>query len=92
MAPYKRILTRKVFNKLLNTRASYLSKLLEKRRRYVRRISELGVIKLESDVAGIMDVVVRDGLSGVRDALARCSQICLAVNMEENKVGICSQR
>ena len=23
---------------------------------------------------------------------ARCSQICLAVNMEENEVGICLQR
>lgn len=78
IALYKRILTRKVFNKLLNTRASYLFKLLEKRRGYVRRISKLGVIKLESDVAGVMDVVVRDGLYGARDALARCSQICLA--------------
>ena len=28
----------------------------------------------------------------VRDALARCSQICLASHMEENEVGIWSQR
>jgi len=72
----------------LNTTASYFAKLLEKRRGYTGRISELGAIKLESDLAGI----VRGGLYGARDALAMCLQICLAVNMEENEVGICSQR
>jgi len=60
--------------------ASYLSKLLAKRRGYARRISELGAITLESDVVGVVDVVVRGRLYGVRDALARCSQICPTVN------------
>jgi len=88
MTPYKRILTGKVFNKLLNTTASYFSKLLEKRIwGYAGRISELGAIGLERDVAGVVGVVVRGGLYGVRDAFARCSQICLVVNMEEDEVG-----
>ncbi|RPB00043.1 COG4-domain-containing protein [Choiromyces venosus 120613-1] len=88
MTPYKRILTEKVFNKLLNTTASYFSKLLEKRIwGYAGRISELGAIRLERDVAGVVGVVVRGGLYGVRDAFARCSQICLVVNMEEDEVG-----
>ncbi|PWW74812.1 COG4-domain-containing protein [Tuber magnatum] len=86
MTPYKRILTEKVFNKLLNTTASYSSKLLEKRIwGYAGRISELGAIRLERDVAGVVGVVVRGGLYGVRDAFARCSQICLVVNMEEDE-------
>ena len=64
-----------------------LSKFLEKRRRYARRSGELGAIKLESDVSGVVDVVVRGSLYGVRDVLVRCSQIYLAVNMED-EVGI----
>ena len=59
MAPYKQILIRKVFNKLLNTTASYLSKLSEKQGGYAGRISESGAIKLESDVVGVVDMVVR---------------------------------
>ena len=52
----------------------------------------MGAIKLESDVAGVVDVLVRGRLYGVRYTPARCSQIFLAVNMEENEVGIWSQR
>ncbi|CAZ84937.1 unnamed protein product [Tuber melanosporum] len=88
ITPYKRILTEKIFNRLLNTTASYFSKLLEKRIwGYAGRISELGAIRLERDVAGVVGVVVRGGLYGVRDTFARCSQICFVVNMEEDEVG-----
>lgn len=88
MTPYKRILTVKMFNKLLNTTASYFSKLLEKRIwGYSGRINELGAIRLERDVAGVVGVVVRGGMYGVRDAFTRCVQICLVVNMEEDEVG-----
>lgn len=88
ITPYKRILTEKTFNKLLNTTASYFSKLLEKRIwGYAGRINELGAIRLERDVAGVVGVVVRGGLYGVRDSFARCSQICLIVNMEEDEIG-----
>src|SRR5712664_3257900 len=88
MIPYKRILTGKGFNKLLNTTASYLSKLLEKRIwGYAGRISELGAIRLEKDIAGVLDVVVRGRLHGVWDGFARCSHICLVVNIEEHENG-----
>lgn len=87
MTPYKRVLTEKCFNKLLNTTAMYFSKLLEKRIwGYSGRISELGAIRLERDVAGVVGVVVRGGMYGVRDAFTRCVQICLVVNMEEDEV------
>lgn len=69
MAPYKRILGKKVFNNLLNIMASYLSKRLEKRRGYARRISELGTIGLESDISGVVDVVVRAGCMEFRMCL-----------------------
>ena len=47
----------KFFSKLLNTMASYLSELSEKRRGYAGRISEWEPSNFESEVAGIVDVV-----------------------------------
>lgn len=88
MTPYKKVLTEKVFGRLLGTTAGYLARLLEKRIwGYAGRVSELGAIRLERDVAGVVGVVVRGGMYGVRDAFARCVQICLVVNMEEDEVG-----
>lgn len=86
----KRILTGKVFDKLLNTMANYLSRPLAKRIwGYAGRISELGAIRLESGVGGAVDVVVKGGLYGIRGALTRCLKICLAANiMEEDEVGL----
>ncbi|KAA8913258.1 COG4 transport protein-domain-containing protein [Sphaerosporella brunnea] len=85
--PLKRIMTEKTFNRLLVTTANYFSKLLEKRIwGYSGRINELGAIRLERDVAGVVGVVVRGGRYGVRDTFARCTQICLVVNMEEDEV------
>ena len=44
---------------------------------------------MESDVVGVVNIVVLGGLYVVQalDALSRCSQISLAVNMEEDGVG-----
>ena len=49
-------------SKLLNTTAGNLSGLSEKQRGYAGRLSELGATKLESDVAGVVDVVVWGGV------------------------------
>jgi len=38
---------------------------------------------MESDVRGVAGVVVRGRFYGVRDAHARCSQICPALGMLE---------
>lgn len=87
MTPYKRILTARMYSKLLGTTAGYFSRLLEKRVwGYAGRINELGAIRLERDVAGVVGVVVRGGMYGVRDTFVRCTQICLCVNMEEDEV------
>jgi hypothetical protein len=87
MKPMQRILTEKAFNRLLGTTANYFSKLLEKRIwGYSGRINQLGSIRLERDVMGIVGVVVRGGRYGVRDNFTRCTQICLVVNMEEDEV------
>jgi hypothetical protein len=87
MNPLKRIMTEKTFQRLLVNTANYFSKLLEKRIwGYSGRINELGAIRLERDVAGVVGVVVRGGRYGVRDTFARCTQICLVVNMEEDEV------
>lgn len=88
MTPLKRILTEKTFNNLLGTTAGYFSKLLEKRIwGYSGRINELGAVRLERDIVGIVGVVVREGRYGVRDSFLRCTQICLVANMEEDEVG-----
>ena len=47
----------------------------------------MGALILVSDVAGVVDVVVRGALYRVRDAFVMCSQMCLAVNMEEDEIG-----
>ncbi|KAH0610841.1 uncharacterized protein H6S33_011268 [Morchella sextelata] len=87
MTPYKRILTARMYSKLLGTTAGYFARLLEKRVwGYAGRINELGAIRLERDVAGVVGVVVRGGMYGVRDTFLRCTQICLCVNMEEDEV------
>ena len=47
----------------------------------------MGAIILEHGVAGVVDVVVRDELYGVRDAFVMFSQICLVVSTEEDEIG-----
>lgn len=52
-------------------------------------VSELGAIRLERDVAGLVNVVVGMGRwYGVREAFARCVQICLVLGWDEEEVGV----
>ncbi|KAF8447025.1 COG4 transport protein-domain-containing protein [Terfezia claveryi] len=51
------------------------------------QISELGAIRLDRDVSGIINVVVKAGRYGVREAFARCVQICLVLGVDEEEVG-----
>ncbi|KAI9843828.1 MAG: hypothetical protein M1837_006089 [Sclerophora amabilis] len=89
MEPLRRLLTDANYDRLLSATAAYLggtNKLLEKRIwSYYGRINELGAIRLERDVAAIVSVVVAGGRYGVRDAFARCLQILMVVNMEEDE-------
>ena len=84
--PMARLLTERNYEKLLFTIISYLGEVLEKRIwSYYGRINDLGALHLERDVAGIVSVAVRGGRFGLRDAFARCTQICMVMNMEEDE-------
>lgn len=84
--PINRICTGSNFDKLLVTALNYLAELLEKRIwGYYGRINNVGAGRLERDVAEIISVAVKGARYALRDAFARCSQICLVMNMEEDE-------
>ncbi|KAL8677911.1 MAG: hypothetical protein Q9186_005693 [Xanthomendoza sp. 1 TL-2023] len=84
--PIARICTTGNFERLLTTTVSYLADVLEKRIwSYYGRIHEYGAIRLERDISGLVNIVVRGSRYGLRDAFVRCSQICLVMNMEEDE-------
>lgn len=84
--PVKRIFTNRNYERLLATIISYLGEVLEKRTwSYYGRLDDLGAVRLERDIASIVGIVVRGGRYGLRDAFARCMQICLVMNMETDE-------
>ena len=84
--PIARLLTDQNYGKLLTTIISYLSEFLEKRIwSFHGRMNELGAVRLERDIASIINVAVKGGKYGLRDAFARCTQICLIMNMDEDE-------
>lgn len=84
--PVVRLLTERNYEKLLATIISYLGEVLEKRIwSYYGRLEDLGAVRLERDIASIVSIVVRGGRYGLRDAFARCTQICLIMNMENDE-------
>lgn len=87
MNPLRRILTERNYHRLLSTAVVYLGgRLLEKRIwSYYGKINELGAVRLERDVAGVVGAVVKGGRYGLRDALLRCTQICLVMTMEDDE-------
>lgn len=85
--PIKRILTPRNFERLLAASVSYLSKALEKRIwAYYGRVNELGAVRLERDVAGVVSAAVAaGGRYALRDAFQRCTQLTVVMNMEEDE-------
>ncbi|KAJ9667818.1 Golgi transport complex subunit 4 [Coniosporium apollinis] len=84
--PIRRILTERNFDRLMQVSTAYLGKALEKRIwGYYGRVNELGAVRLERDVAGIVASAVAGGKYGLRDAFARCVQLTLVMNMEEDE-------
>ncbi len=84
--PVIRILTERNYDRLLGAVISYLSEVLEKRIwSYYERLDDLGAVRLERDIASVVSIVVRGGRYGLRDAFARCTQICLVMNMETDE-------
>lgn len=84
--PIKRILTPANFDRLLAVAMTDLATTLEKRiRGYYGRVNELGAVRLERDISGIMTAAVAGGKYGLRDAFTKCSQMTLIMNMEEDE-------
>ncbi|KAL9581863.1 MAG: hypothetical protein Q9212_003638 [Teloschistes hypoglaucus] len=84
--PIARIFSEGNFERLLFTIISYLAEVVEKRIwSYYGRINDLRAIRMERDIANLINIVVRGGRYGLRNAFVRCSQICLIMNMEEDE-------
>lgn len=84
--PLKRILTPANYDKLLTVTVGHLARALEKRiLSYYGRVNELGAVRLERDVAGIISAAVKGGRYELRDLFARSVQMTLVMNMEEDE-------
>jgi hypothetical protein len=84
--PLKRILTPANYDKLLTVTVAHLARTLEKRiLSYYGRVNELGAIKLERDIAGIVSAAAKGGRYELRDLFARSVQMTLIMNMEEDE-------
>lgn len=84
--PIKRILTPANYDRLITSTISYLARTLEKRIwSYYGRVNELGAIRLDRDIAGIVAAAVKGGKYELRDAFARCTQMTLILNMEDDE-------
>lgn len=84
--PLKRILTSPNFDRLLTQALNYLASALEKRiKAYYGRVNELGAVRLERDVAGIVAAAVAGGKYSLRDAFTKCTQMTLVMNMEDDE-------
>lgn len=84
--PIKRILTPANYDKLLTVTVAHLARTLEKRLwSYYGRVNELGAVRLERDIAGIMASAVKGGRYELRDLFARCVQMTLIMNMEDDE-------
>ena len=84
--PIKRILTANNFDRLITSAVSYLARTLEKRIwSYYEQVSDLGAVRLERDIAGIVAGAVKGARYELRDVFARCVQMTLIINMEEDE-------
>ncbi|KAF2724016.1 golgi transport complex subunit Cog4 [Polychaeton citri CBS 116435] len=84
--PVKRILTTANYEKLITTTVAHLARTLEKRIwSYYDRVNGIGAVRLERDIAGIVAVAVKGGRYELRDMFARCVQMTLVMNMEEEE-------
>jgi hypothetical protein len=84
--PLKRILTPANYDKLLTVTVAHLARTLEKRiLSYYGRVNELGAVKLERGIAGIVSAAAKGGRYELRDLFARSVQMTLIMNMEEDE-------
>lgn len=85
MRPLHRVMTSQCYTALLALVAAHLAQVLEKRFwNHTKRISELGLIRLERDYSGIIGVVARRDYSA-RQAFIRVSQMLVIANLEDDE-------
>jgi hypothetical protein len=86
MRPIKRILTTVPFSLLLSQSLPPFADALERRLWAMQgRVSELGAIRLERDLAGIVAAATRDGRYELRDSFAKCTEIAIVAGMESEE-------
>ena len=84
--PVRRLLTNSNAERLLVNAISYFSNLLEKRIwNYHGRVSELGAVQLEQDVAEIVNITTKGASFRLRENFDRCLQIVSIMNMDEEE-------
>lgn len=86
-APLLRILTPANADRLLSIALPAVATVLEKRlwSLHERGVSETGAAQLERDIAGIAATAAAKGRYALRDAFARCLQICLVLCFEDEE-------
>lgn len=86
LRPIKRILTAPTFSALLSFTIPPFAEALERRIWGMQgRISELGAIRLERDLAGIVAAATRDGRYELRDHFVKCMEIIMVAGMEQDE-------
>ena len=84
--PMKRILTERLSDRLTSTAIAHLANLLERRIwSYYGRVSDVGAVALERDIAGVINVASRGESFRSREAFNRCSQITTIMNLEDDE-------
>lgn len=84
--PLRRIMTPKSWEKLLSTTLPQIASALEKRIwALTGRVGEMGTVRLERDVAGIVTAACGEARYGLRDSFGRCVQIVMVAGMEDEE-------
>lgn len=84
--PMKRILTERLSERLTATTINHLASLLERRIwSYYGRITEVGAVGLERDIADVVNAASKGENFRLREAFNRCTQIVTIMNLEDEE-------
>lgn len=86
MTPIKRLMTERNYERLLKASVQHLAKLVEKRIwTFYGKVDELGAVRMERDVTGIVHAAVGGAKYELREEFARCTQMMLVLNMDPDE-------
>jgi len=84
--PLKRIMTENSFDRLLAETIKFLAKAFENRIwGLYGKVSEIGAVRLERDISGVVNTALSGGKYGLRDMFQRCLQIVMVMNLEQDE-------